>query len=249
MKFLTEGLIIKEQSFGENDKIVWVLTQTHGVIRAFARGAKSLKSPKCAPTTLLTHSRMTMYKRRETYNIGDAQTLHVFARLRSDVQKMCLAQYFCELALTACPQEQPARRYLSLFLNSLYLLNEDKRSESLVKACFEMRLISISGYMPDLLMCRYCGVYAAGVMYFNPRAGTLHCSDCHTRDDGSVPLDEAALTAMRHTIFADDSKLFSFALSDGGLRQLNRATEAYWQAQYEKDFPTLHFYKTIHNTE
>ena len=54
MKFQTNGLIIKEQSYGENDKLVWALTASHGVLRAFAKGAKSIRSAKCAPTSLLS---------------------------------------------------------------------------------------------------------------------------------------------------------------------------------------------------
>ena len=41
MKFQTDGLIIKEQNFGENDKLIWVLTRTHGVIHAVARAPKA----------------------------------------------------------------------------------------------------------------------------------------------------------------------------------------------------------------
>ena len=119
MKFQTDGLIIREQNIGENDKLVWVLTKSHGVLRAFAKGAKSLKSAKCAPTSLLSYSRLSFYKGRESYIIGDARPLRVFARLRADVKKMCLAQYFCELALTVCPREQPAETFLSLVRNSL----------------------------------------------------------------------------------------------------------------------------------
>ena len=56
---------------------------------------------------------------------------------------------------------------------------------------------------------------------------------------------EAALTALRHTVYADDNKLFSFALSDEGLEQLNRASEAYLRFRFEKEFKTLNFYKAI----
>ena len=246
MKLQTNGLIIKEQNYGENDKLVWVLTGSHGVLRAFAKGAKSIKSAKCAPTSLLSYSRLTFYKSRETYIIGDAQSLRIFSKLRSDVSKMCLAQYFCELALTICPQEQPAEPFLSLVLNSLYLLSEGKRGAQLIKPCLEIRLACLAGYMPDLLMCRSCGAYSAPQMVFLPRSGRLECSSCHdAKGDGAVTLSEAALTALRHTVYADDKKLFSFSLSDDGLEQLNRATEAYLHFRFEKDFKTLSFYKAI----
>ena len=230
MKFQTDGLIIKEMNIGEQDKLVHVLTKTHGVIRAFVKGAKSIKNQKCAPSSLLSYSRLTVYKSRESYIIGDARTLHIFSKLRADV----------------CPQEQPASEYLSLILNSLYLISEDKRHENLVKPCLEMRLAAMAGYMPDLRMCSVCGEYTANLMYFLPREGRLECSSCHTlSSDGAIPLSESALHALRHTVYADDDKLFSFSLSDEGLEMLNQASESYLKHRFEKDFKTLIFYKTI----
>ena len=44
MKFRTEGLIIKEQNIGEQDKLVFALTKSNGVIRAFVKGAKNIKN-------------------------------------------------------------------------------------------------------------------------------------------------------------------------------------------------------------
>ncbi len=216
MKFRTEGLIIKEQNIGEQDKLIHALTKSHGVVKAFVRGAKSLKTGKGAATSLLSYAMLTFHTGRESYSVSDARSLHIFSKLRQDVAKMCLAQYFCELALTACPREKPADVFLSLFLNALYLLDSGKRPPSLVKPCLEMRLTALSGYLPDLVMCRGCGVYAAPVMYFYPR-----------------------------TVYAEENKLFSFALSDEGLEQLNRASEAYVQHRFEKEFKTLQFYHTM----
>ncbi len=187
MKFRTEGLIIKEQNIGEQDKLIHALTKTNGVIKAFVRGAKNVKSGKSAATSLLSYSMLTVHPGRDSYSISDARTLRVFSRLRQDVKKMCLAQYFCELALTICPREKSAEKYLSLMLNSLYLLNEDKRPAELIKPCLEMRLAAMSGYLPDLIMCRSCGVYTAPSMWFFPRTGAIECSRCR-----AVPLGQDA---------------------------------------------------------
>jgi len=92
MKFRTEGLIIKEQNIGEQDKLVFALTKSNGVIRAFVKGAKNIKNGKCAAASLLSYSRLTIYKGRESYIIGEAQPIRIFSKLRSDVTKMCLAQ-------------------------------------------------------------------------------------------------------------------------------------------------------------
>lgn len=245
MKFRTEGLIIKEQNIGEQDKLIHALTKSHGVVKAFVRGAKSIKTGKGAATSLLSYAMLTFHTGRESYSVSDARSLHIFSKLRQNVADMCLAQYFCELALTACPREKPAEVFLSLFLNALYLLDSGKRSPELVKPCLEMRLTALSGYLPDLVMCRSCGVYSAPVMYFYPRTGEIACNRCGSLSGGAVALSEAALTALRHTVYADEKKLFSFALSDEGLEQLNRASEAYVQYRFEKEFKTLQFYHTM----
>ncbi len=242
----TEGLIIKEQNIGEQDKLVFALTKSNGVIRAFVKGAKNIKNGKCAAASLLSYSRLTIYKGRESYIIGEAQPIRIFSKLRSDVTKMCLAQYFCELALTICPREQKADSFLSLVLNSLYLLSENKRSADLIKPCLEMRLASMAGYMPDLRMCRECGEYITPLMYFLPRIGALECADCRTDvSEPAIALNEGTLTALRHTVYADDDKLFSFALPKDDLVVLNAASESYLKYRFEKDFKTLVFYKTI----
>lgn len=245
MKFRTKGLIIREQNIGENDKLIYALTESHGVVKAFAKGAKSLRSGKSAATALLSYSDLTFHTGRDSYSLGDARALRVFQGLRQDVEKMCLAQYFCELALTVCPSERPAAEHLRLVLNSLYLLDSGKRPGDLVKPCLEMRLAAMEGYLPDLIMCRSCGVYTAETMYFLPQSGEIECEKCRRSSDGAVALGEAALTALRHTVYADAAKLFSFALSDAGLAQLNRASEAYLRCIYERDFKTLAFYHSI----
>ena len=246
MKFQTDGLIIKEQNIGEQDKLVFALTKSNGVIRAFVKGAKNIKNQKCASTSLLSYSRLTIYKSRDSYIIGEARSIRIFSKLRSDVRKMCLAQYFCELALTMCPREQKCDAFLSLILNSLYLLSEDKRSADLIKPCFEMRLASMAGYMPDLRMCRECGEYSANTMYFLPKSGMIECIDClQVQSEFAIPLNPSTLTALRHTIYADDDKLFSFALPQHDLDVLNKASESYLKFRFEKDFKTLIFYKTI----
>lgn len=246
MKFRTDGLIIKEQNIGEKDRLVYALTKSNGVIKAFVKGANNIKNPKCAGTSLLAYSRLTIYKSRDAYIIGEAQSIRIFPKLRNDVRKMCLAQYFCELALTICPQEQKADRFLSLVLNSLYLLSEGKRSGDLIKPCLEMRLTSMAGYMPDLRMCNVCGEYQPPTMNFIAKRGVLECATCRTdMNELAFALNPSELTALRHTVYADDNKLFAFVLPQQSLDVLNSASESYVKFRFEKDFKTLLFYKTI----
>ena len=50
MRYNTKGLILREQNIGERDKLVTVLTEDMGIVKAFVRGAKSIKSKKHSTT-------------------------------------------------------------------------------------------------------------------------------------------------------------------------------------------------------
>lgn len=249
MKTLTEGIILREQNIGERDKLVTALTVEKGIIKGFAKGAKNIKSQNCAGTQLFTYSRLCLIesKGRDTYVISEAKSKEQFFGLRKNIENLCLAQYFSELLINTLVDGEKNKDVLKLILNSLYLLSENKKPTSLIKSCFEMRLLSICGYMPDLTMCSNCGEYDRGTFYFLPQTGTLICSHCATEDSlpYSITMDRGVTKALRHTIYADDKKLFSFSLNENGLNTLNRATEEYVIRQTERHYKTLDFYKAM----
>lgn len=246
MKFKTNGLIIKQQSIGESDRLVTVLTDSFGVIRAFVRRAKNIKSPKCASTGLLCYSQLSVFENKGTYSIDEAKSVQMFIGLRNDVKAMSLAQYFCELCAHLCPKEQDATDFLRLILNALHLLSNNKKDPLLIKACVEMRLLSLCGYMPDLVMCHSCGEYKTPQMVFNAKNGKLLCFDCAQRENArGIVAPLGVITALRHTIYADSDKLFSFSLPTDSLKLLNSITESYLLSMTEKDFMTLQFFKMM----
>ena len=248
MKFITNGLIIKEQSIGEKDKLLTALTDSHGVVKGFARGAKDIKSSRCAATGLLSYSRLTMHKNKDNFSIGDAKVIKAFTGLSKGIENMYCAQYFCELAAALCPKEQEAGEQLRLVLNALYLLSEGKRDLRIVKPCVELRLMCLNGYMPDILMCSECGEYECDCMFFLPQSGGLVCRDCY-EDSGlenhRISLSRSALTALRHCCYADVEKLFNFTVPDSDLRTLNFCSEEYIRFILERNFKTLQFLKTL----
>ncbi len=247
MKTKTRGLVLKQQNIGEQDKLLTVLTSDFGVLRAFVRGAKNIKSSKSSATDILCYSELSLYEGKDKYIIDDAVALEIFFSLRSDVEKVALAQYFCELAALVCPEGQNAASQLSLILNGLYLLSKGQKPQEQIKSCVELRLLSLSGYMPDLIMCRECGEYSAPLMYFILNGGKLMCESCFIKKPQStaIPLDETLLTALRHIVFSEDKKIFAFSIPEKALRELSYITESYALSVLEKDLKTLHFYKTI----
>lgn len=244
IKITAPGLVIKEQSIGESDRLITVLTAKYGLVRAFSRGAKKTKSKKLSATALMAYSDFTFNKARDTFSVDEALVREVFFELRNDVEKMALAQYFCELANEFCEEDYESEEILRLFLNALWLLKGAKKSPRFIKAIAELRLVSLSGYMPALVGCERCGEYESEVMYFTPESGKLYCKDCMPVGERYC-LGASVVQAMRHVTLSDFDKIFSFSLSDESMDSFCRVCEGYLLHKTQRKFKTLEFYKAL----
>lgn len=244
MRTNTDGLILKEQNIGEKDKLVTVLTRHNGLVRAFVRGAKSVKNRKNSSTGMFCYSKLSLYKTKDTYIIDEAEPIELFFPLRSDLEKLALAQYFSELVLTLVQEDEPAEEYLRLILNSLHFLAKGKMPNEQVKAITELRIMCIAGFMPNLIACDRCGEYETETMYFDVEDGLLYCENC-VPSDMIFQLDIGLIKALRHIAFSDFEKIYSFKMEEYALPDLSYITEKYLLSKLQRNFKTLEFYKEI----
>lgn len=246
MNLTVSGIVLKVIPSGDNDRFCTILTDTHGVIRAYARGAKSMKNKNATATAQFVYGHFELFRRKEFYMIDESQYEELHTGLRDDLIRLSVAQYLCQLAMELVPDEQPAAEYLQLMRAALWYLSENTRPPLLVKAAAEMRMLSMAGYMPDLVMCRECGAYEHDVMYFIPATGQIRCGDCGLGgSDYGLKLGRGAMTALRHSVYADLKKLFAFSLQEDSLKQFSKASEAFVLSKLEKSLTTLEFLRTM----
>ena len=237
--------MIKEMSVGENDRLVTLFTRDYGIIRAFAAGAKSIKSKKGAATSLLTYGSFTILKKKETYKIYEATPVRLFFGVGSEIDVLSLAQYFCELCGVLVASGIPDGEFLRLILNSLHFLTKEKRYPPLIKAITELRAAALAGYMPNLVACGGCGKFEDDIMYFDVRDGKLLCAECKSQTGGLIPLDRTILSAMRHIVYSEFSRLYSFTVPEESANRLSEITGKYITVQTDHRFAALDFYNTV----
>ncbi len=238
----TDGLIIRETSTGEQNKTVTVLTRDYGIVRAYVYGAKKIGSRTGAATQLFAFSELGIAERRGSYIIEAAKPKEIFFNLRNDVKKIALAQYFAELSECLVPEKENAEEYLKLILNSLMLLMNEKRDEKLIKSVFELSILSISGYMPNIVACEECGKYEDEYMFFDTMSGNIFCSECG-KSGMKVPM--SVISAVRYIVLSDRQKIFNFNLNESSLLALSELTEKYVLSILQRKFRTLDFYHMI----
>lgn len=243
MTIVTKGLVIREQTIGESDRLVTLLTADYGLVRAFVRGAKQIRNRLASSTSLFAYSDFSLYRGRDAFVVDNASPIEVFFDLRKDIVRLSLAQYFAQLAYELGEEEQSASEMLSVLLNSLHLLCNSSKDLRLVKSAVEFRLLSLGGYMPNILACANCAAYETELMYFDTLDGCIYCENCGK--PGSIACPKNVITAIRFICLTEPKKIYSFSLSDENMELLAQISEKYLISRIQKNLPTLAFFKGI----
>jgi len=243
---VVRGIVLRETETKEADKILTVLTAEQGRISVIARGVrrKGCKYAACAQP--LAYSEWTLYQKGDWYYANDGSTLELFNGLRTDLEAMALGFYMAELTEAVTTEETAAAELLRHLLNGLYALSALHKLPALVKPAFEMKLLSLAGYEPLADGCVYCGCPEPEQPLLDVVQGVLRCRSCGVKESAlSMPLCVDSLKALRHVIYGDPKRLYSFRLGEEALRRFSGAAEAFAAAQLERGFRTLDFYKSL----
>ncbi|MCR5663860.1 MAG: DNA repair protein RecO [Oscillospiraceae bacterium] len=239
----TKALVLREVRYKEADRILTLLGDRDGKLTAKARGALRKSSRTAAATQLLTYSELTLFGNRGKWTVNEAVVIDGFDGLRQDIERLSLGAYFAECLEALAVEDQPDEALLQLGLNSLYALSRGLYDPRLIKASFELRLMCLAGYAPDLSACAFCGREPEEPV-LNLRDGRVFCRSCPNGAD-TVSLCGDSLSAMRYIASAPPKKLFSFSVGEEALNRLSAATESYLLRQTERRFGTLDYYKQI----
>ena len=245
MHISTQGLVLREVNYKESDKLLTVLTAEGGKRTVKARGCRRKGSPLAAAAQLLVYSDMTLFEYRDYFTLNEAESLQQFWRVRSDLERLSLASYFAEVMEAVAVEGRPDPPALSLILNSLYALDRLNRPLELVKAAFELKLMCLEGYEPLLDACAVCGAPEPESPLFHLNEGVLCCAACGEGEGASRPLDAVSLAAMRHVVYGDPKRLFSFSMNGESMALMARACEDFLLTQLDRGFRTLDFYKQL----
>ncbi len=253
MYLKTQGLVLRQTNYKEADKILTVLTKEHGKMTLKASACRRKNSKLMSIAQLLVYSDMTLLERQDRFSLKEGLTIEQFLGLRHDVVNLSLASYFAEVVEAVAQEGLPQPELLSLILNALYALDYLKKPSVQVKAAFEVSLMCLLGYEPQLQQCSICHNERPVDPCLHLREGEVHCAKCREKmgEGISMPLTEEALKAMQFIAWGDSKKLFSFRLNDYDMEKLANVSEAFLMTQLERGFRTLDFYKqmTLISTE
>lgn len=178
MEVKVNALVVRTADYGENDKILTLLTAERGKITAGIRGVKKAGAklkfaaqPFCLAEYVLTG-------RGGRYTVTGAAEGESFYDLRLDIAKFYAASAVCEAAASLTFEEDASPQIFSASVQALAGMCTKDEAFALIK--FLLRALSLSGYGFSADGCAVCGKALAEEqkLRFDMEGGAFTCWDC-----------------------------------------------------------------------
>jgi DNA repair protein RecO (recombination protein O) len=196
-EYQTEAVVIKKTKLGEADRILTLFTRDHGKIEAVAKGVRRPKSKLAGHLELLTHSQIRLARGRNLDTVTGSQTIEAFLPLKNDLWLTSYGLYAAELVYQFNPERSTNQSAFELLVETLSRLSKAENSD-LTLRYFELRLLDLAGYRPQLQECVACQVeLKPEVNAFCSAAGGILCPDCQYEQPTSLSISVDALKVLR----------------------------------------------------
>lgn len=184
------AVVLRTYKLGEADRIVVLLTEHHGKVRAVAKGVRKTMSKFGARLEPLSHVRLLMYQGRELDIVSQADSVDTLAPLVSDLDHLTNGLALVEAVDQMALDREPAPHLYRMLVGALRTVAE--RSGPLVVPAFYWKLLASEGVRPALDECVRCGADEPLVAFDVAEGGVL-CRSCRT----GASLSADALAVMR----------------------------------------------------
>lgn len=184
------AVVLRTYKLGEADRIVVLLTEHHGKVRAVAKGVRKTMSKFGARLEPLSHVRLLMYQGRELDIVSQAESVDTLAPLVSDLDHLTNGLALVEAVDQMALDREPAPHLYRMLVGALRTVAE--RSGPLVVPAFYWKLLASEGVRPELDECVRCGAEDPLVAFDVAEGGVL-CRSCRS----GASLSPGALAVMR----------------------------------------------------
>ena len=150
--FRTSAIILKRRDFGEADRMLTVITPRHGKLDVLAKGARKINSHKTGHVELFTRAEMLIHTGRDFGLVVQSEMTGPHVAFEN-LTRGAYAAYTAELLdrFSESGEEDMSMQF-TLMDESLTRIADDSDPRLAVRY-FEIRLLDLVGFRPELNVC------------------------------------------------------------------------------------------------
>jgi DNA repair protein RecO (recombination protein O) len=217
-----EAVVLRHSDWGEADRLVTLFSREYGKLRSVAKGARRIKSRKAGHLEPFTKVALLLARGRDLWIITQAETVDAFLGLGADLVRTANASYVLELLDKITYDEGENRALYALLVETLQRL-EKGEDPFLAIRYYEIRLLDLMGFRPELFQCVGClKEIEPEDQFFSAMQGGVLCPACGFGASGAIPISMLALKYLRHI----QRSLYNDALKAKPLNEIRNEMEA-----------------------
>ena len=227
---------------GEADRIVTIFTPELGKVRAVARGVRRTRSKLSGHLEPLTYVAASLSHGRTLDVVTEAQTVRSFRGLREELSLMSKAVYLAELSDAFLSEREASHDLFGLLSDCLSAL-ESSAEPSRLLPWFEVRMLGLSGFGPELRECVECRLTLEPADYvYSSDLGGVVCDGCRSGSSGQVlPLSLGANKVLRYYARRDLVNALDLSVPGPISREVARVLRSYIRHVLERELKSVEF--------
>ena len=242
------AVILHSLDFAEWDKLVTFFTRDFGKLRGIAKGAKRSRKRFGSGLEPLTCSALCFFEKERTslVRLDHCEIVDAYTHIHSDVIRLGYASYLSELINLTAAEREANRELFGLLMSFLDLLNEASFREEFIRI-FELRLLALVGYQPELRRCVVCRTEAQGrgEHWFSQSRGGIVCGDCVQGSPGHAKLSWGTIRMLQHAQTIELAKIRRLFFSCQAREESRRILPDFIEYRIEKPLKSLRLLKQL----
>jgi len=200
--FSTPAILLHRLDYGDFDLILTFLSLERGKISLIAKSAK--KSTKRFAGILELFSLIEVVgstgRDRGLPVLQEAILRSPFSTIRDDIRKTAYASYWCELINKWVEENRKQAQLYYLLRHVLNQLDSGAAMAEELSVLFQMRMLTLSGYGPNLRQCARCQKQLESIqlkqIVFDISKGGILCDSCAVGTGGRIRLSKGTIKQL-----------------------------------------------------
>ncbi|GAB4388450.1 MAG: DNA repair protein RecO [Thermodesulfovibrionales bacterium] len=248
-------MVLRAAPYGEADLLVTFLTLDFGVVTAFAKSPRKIKSRFGSSLEPFTLSTISLWGKEDARlpKLTQSDIIRPFQGLREDLGCFLRLSEAAELTINFLPEGEPSREAFHLLRRTLEM--SEAGCSALCAIVYKIKLLGLAGFAPRLSGCARCG--REGGSFFVSQ-GSILCPGCahgmhaHENRNGTVVADRGAMAMSAGAVRLyrtlsqwDIAKTARVRASEGMLAQLSALLDAHIEYRLSKRLRTREAYASF----
>ncbi len=217
------GVVLRTYKLGEADRILVVMTEAHGKVRAVAKGVRKTGSKFGARLEPMSHVALMLWQgRSDLMTVNQVEVLEHHWHIREDLDRLTSAMGMLEVVDQVAQEDHEDQAVFETLVRALRTMDNTEVNPTLIAPAFFLRVLELEGAAPLLDACASCGEEDVELVAFDLSEGGALCRSCRR----GRPLSPEALSLVRRILGGELGGVLSGPPPPGAAEVAELATSA-----------------------